>query len=303
MEGLMRIGFIGLGNMGGPMALNLIKKGHAVTVGDIRRQVAEPHLAAGAKWADTPADVARGNELVLTSLPGPKEVEAVALGENGLIYGLARGSIYADLSTSSPTLIRRIHGIFKEKGIQVLDSPVSGGIPGARKGTLAVWVGGDEAVYQKIKPALDAIGDKVSYIGAIGAGEVAKIVHNMIGFCTFQMLAEAFTMGVKAGVSADTLLEVVKNGAYGQGFMLNEGFPKLVLKGNFDRVTFPLRLARKDLGLALDLADEYDVPVPLANQVQQNIIEGIASGLGEKDATVAFTVQEKRAGVKVRSGS
>src|SRR5215469_15942477 len=126
---IIRIGFIGLGNMGGPMALNLIKAGHTLTVHDVRRNMAEAHLAAGAKWADTPADVAQGNEIIFTSLPGPKEIEAVALGgENGIIHGIQRGSVYADLSTNSPTLIRRIHGIFAEKGIPVLDTPVSGGV-------------------------------------------------------------------------------------------------------------------------------------------------------------------------------
>jgi 3-hydroxyisobutyrate dehydrogenase len=137
----MRIGFIGLGNMGGPMALNMIKAGHPLTVYDVRREAAEPHLAAGARWAESPGAVAAECELVVTSLPGPKEIEEVALGEGGIIGGIARGAIYADLSTNSPALVRRLHAAFKEKGIEVLDTPVSGGIPGARNATLAVMVG------------------------------------------------------------------------------------------------------------------------------------------------------------------
>src|SRR5208282_587880 len=134
----MRIGFIGLGNMGGPMALNMIKAGHALTVYDLRRAAADPHLAAGARWADSPAAVAAECEVVVTSLPGPKEIEEVALGEGGIIGRIARGAIYADLSTNSPAVIRRLHAAFKEKGIEVLDTPVSGGVPGARNATLAV---------------------------------------------------------------------------------------------------------------------------------------------------------------------
>jgi 3-hydroxyisobutyrate dehydrogenase len=297
----MKIGFIGLGNMGGPMALNLIKAGHALTVNDIRRNMAEPHLAAGARWADTPADVVRDCELVLTSLPGPKEVEAVCLGgENGIIHGIRKGTVYADLSTNSPTVIRSLHATFAERGITMLDAPVSGGVPGARKATLSVMVGGDEATYKQIKPALDAIGDKVSYIGAIGAGAVAKLVHNMIAICSVEILAEAFTMGVKAGVPAEALLTAVQNGAYGQGMLLRGTMEKMVFKGNFDRVSFALKLARKDLGLATELARENNVPMPVANIVEQDLLEAMVHGLGDKDSTAAFTVQENRAGVKVR---
>jgi 3-hydroxyisobutyrate dehydrogenase len=297
----MRIGFVGLGNMGGPMALNLMKAGHTLTVNDVRRNMAEAHLSGGAKWADTPAAVAQGNEVVFTSLPGPKEIEPVALGENGIIHGIDRSAVYADLSTNSPTVIRRIHDVFKAKGIAVLDAPVSGGVPGARNATLSVMVGGDEALYNRIKPALDAIGDKVAYIGPIGAGAVAKLVHNMISICTTQLLAEAFTMGMKAGVAPQALLSAVQNGAYGQGMLLNLMMPRMVFRGNFDRVGFALKLARKDLGLATELAREYNVPMPIASIVEQDMLEAMVRGLGEKDSSASFTVQEERAGVKVRA--
>lgn len=297
----MRVGIIGLGNMGGPMALNIIKKGHSAVVNDIRREMAEPHLAAGAQWADSPAAVAARSEVVLTSLPGPREVEAVALGPNGILSGIERGAVYADLSTNSPTVIRRIHGVFAEKGIAMLDAPVSGGIPGARHATLAVMVGGDKETYERIKPVLDAIGDKVAYVGAIGAGAVAKLVHNMVAICSTQLLVEAFTMGMKAGVSADALLKAVSDGAYGQGMILKGALPKMIMKGNFDRVTFALKLARKDLGLATEVGREFNVPMPIASLVEQDFLSALAHGLGEKDSTAAVTVQEDRANVKVRS--
>jgi 3-hydroxyisobutyrate dehydrogenase len=197
-------------------------------------------------------------------------------------------------------VVRRLHAIFAAKGIAMLDSPVSGGVAGARNATLAVMVGGDEAVYNRIKPALDGIGDKVTYIGAIGAGSVAKLVHNMIAICSTQILAEAFTMGVKAGVPAQTLLTAVQNSAYGQGMMLKGTMAKMVLRGNFDRVSFALKLARKDLGLATEVARENNVPMPLANLVEQDLLEAIVHGLGDKDSSASFTVQEERAGVKVR---
>ncbi len=297
----MRIGFIGLGNMGGPMALNLLKAGHTLLVNDIQRDRADAHLAGGARWAATPAEAAASSELVFTSLPGPKEVEAVALGENGILSRIESAGVYADLSTNSPTVIRRIHAAFARKGVAMLDAPVSGGIAGARAATLSVMVGGDEAVYRKIKPALDALGDKVTYIGAIGCGSVAKLVHNMIVFGSVQLLAEAFTMGVKAGVPAETLVSAVENGAYGQGAMLRGVMRKMVMRDNFDRVAFALKLARKDLGLATELAREINVPMPLANLVEQDLVEAVARGLGDKDSSVSFTLQEDRAGVKVRS--
>ena len=297
----MRIGFIGLGNMGGPMSLNLIKAGHRLVVNDIRREMAEPQLGGGAQWADTPTEVAAKSELVLTSLPGPKEVDAVAVGANGILSGIEKGSVYADLSTNSPSVIRRIHGAFAAKEIAMLDAPVSGGIPGARNATLSVMVGGDRAVYEKIKPALDSIGDKVSYIGEIGAGSVAKLVHNMVAICSTQLLVEAFTMGMKAGVSADALLKAVQDGAYGQGMILKGALPKMVFRGNFDRVTFALKLARKDLALATEVGREVNVAMPIANTVEQDFLTALAHGLGDKDMSAVVTVQEERAGVKVRN--
>jgi len=296
----MKVGFIGLGNMGGPMALNMIKAGHTLTVYDVRREAAEPHLAAGAQWAESAAAAAAQSEVVVTSLPGPKDVEAVALGEGGILSKLARGAVYADLSTNSPTVIRSLHATFKAKGIEMLDAPVSGGIVGARAGTLAVMVGGSKEAFERIKPVLDAIGDKVSYIGESGAGAVAKLVHNMIAICSTQLLAEAFTMGVKAGVAPEALLKVVQDGAYGQGMLLSGTMPKMVFRGNFDRVSFALKLARKDLGLATEVGRENNVPMPIASLVEQDFLSAIANGLADKDSTAAFTIQEQRANVKVR---
>jgi 3-hydroxyisobutyrate dehydrogenase len=299
----MRIAFIGLGTMGGPMALNLLSAGHDLVVHDTRRAAADEHLGRGARWADSPLDAAREAELILTSLPGPIEVEQVALGEQGVVHGARPDAVYADLSTSSPSLIRRIHGLFGERGIHVLDAPVSGGPIGAQRGTLQIMVGGDEPIFERAKPALEALGDKVSHIGEVGSGTVAKLVHNTISYCAGQAIAECFTLGVKAGVKPEKLLETVRGGAYGQGYMLSYRLPEVVFKEDFDNPRFALALARKDVGLATELAREHNVPMAMAALAEQALIEGLARGWGAKDSSATFLLQEERAGVKVRSSS
>jgi 3-hydroxyisobutyrate dehydrogenase len=296
----MQIGFIGLGNMGGPMALNLIKAGHALVVHDVRAEAAKPHLDKGAKWAASPRETAQSAELILTSLPAPPDVDRVARGPDGIVHGAAKGTIYADLSTSSPTLIRTIHADFKAKGIHVLDAPVSGGVTGAQRGTVQVMVGGDRAIYERVKDVLAAIG-KPGYMGEIGCGTIAKLVHNMISLCARAVVAEAFTLGVKAGVKPEALLEAVSGGSFGQGNLLKQVMPDVVFKGDFDTVRFALKLARKDLGLATELAREYNVPMAIAALVEQDMITAIGRGWGGKDSPSPFMLQEERAGVKVRT--
>ncbi len=293
----MRIGFIGLGNMGGPMALNLIKAGHSLIVNDVRREAAAPHLQAGAKWADSPQAVARESELILTSLPGPREVEAVAAE---ILTGAVAGTIYADLSTGSPTVMRRLYAAFKAKGVHVLDAPVSGGAIGAQRGTLQVMVGGDEAIYNEVKDVLKAIGHAVGYMGAIGSGTIAKLVHNLISIAARSLVAEGFTLGVKAGVKPEALLEAIRGASFGQGLILKHMIPDVVFKGNFDTVRFALKLARKDIGLATELARELDVPMPMAAVAEQIMIEALARGWGDKDSTSPWMLQEEAAGVVVR---
>jgi 3-hydroxyisobutyrate dehydrogenase-like beta-hydroxyacid dehydrogenase len=288
--------------MGGPMALNLITAGHELLVHDVRRETAAAHLDKGARWAVSPRDAATDRELILSSLPGPAEVERVATGADGVLNGAARAAIYADLSTGSPTVMRRLHAVFKERGVHVLDAPVSGGVPGAVHGTLQVMVGGDEAVYRRAKPALEAIG-KVGYMGSIGAGTIAKLVHNAISLSTRAIVAEAFTLGVKAGVKPEALLEAVRGGSFGQGNILSRVVPNVVFTGDFDTQQFALRLARKDVGLATELAREFDVPMALISLVEQLMVEAVARGWGERDSNASWELQEERAGVKVRAST
>ncbi len=248
----MKVGFIGLGTMGASMASNLQAGGHELQVSDVRREAAAPHLKAGATWKDTPRQVAEGVEVVFTSLPGPKEVEQVALGQDGLIHGMKKGAAYFDLSTNSPALMRRLYPAFKEKGIHVLDAPVSGGPKGAKSRKLALWIGGDREVYDRFKPVLDAIGDQPYYVGPIGAGSVAKLVHNCAGYAVQTALAEVFTMGVKGGVDALTLWKAVRQGAGGRRRTF-DGLADQFLPGVFDPPAFSLRLSHKDVSLAVGL--------------------------------------------------
>jgi 3-hydroxyisobutyrate dehydrogenase-like beta-hydroxyacid dehydrogenase len=297
----MRVAFIGIGTMGSRMAANVQRAGHDLVIHDAAPDAGSALLERGARWADSPREAAREAEVILSSLPGPREVEAVALGGDGIIHGAPEGSIYADLSTSSPTLIRRIHADFAQRGIHVLDTPVSGGPYGAQDGTLQIMVGGDEAVFERAKPALEAIGDKITYCGEIGCGAVAKLVNNMIAMIAGQGMAEGFTLGVKAGVRPEKLLEVISGSAYGRHMSLSHSIPEVVFTGNFDDTRFALALARKDLGLATALGREIDVPMPLANVSEQAYIEAMIRGWGSKDSSSTFMLQEERAGVEVRA--
>src|SRR5262245_10726 len=212
----MQVGFIGLGTMGASMASNLQTAGYKLVVHDVRRESAISHLEAGAQWAASPKAVAEVCEVVFTSLPGPPEVEAVALDKNGLINGLRKDSAYFDLTTNSPALVRRIEKIYAERGLHMLDAPVSGGPQGAKSGRLAIWVGGDRSIFEKHKKELDAIGDAARYIGPIGAGSVAKLVHNCAGYAIQTALAEVFSMGIKGGVEPLALWEALRSGAQGR---------------------------------------------------------------------------------------
>jgi 3-hydroxyisobutyrate dehydrogenase-like beta-hydroxyacid dehydrogenase len=280
------------------MALNTLKGGHELVVHDINRDAVALHLEAGAAWADTPQQVMEASDVVFTSLPGPPEVQAVALGENGLLHGVSRGKVYFDLSTNSPTLIRHIHDVFAKVGAHVLDAPVSGGPRGARSGRLAIWVGGDRAMYDQYKPVLDAIGDKPYYVGPIGAGAIAKLVHNCTGYILQTALAETFSMGIKAGVDPLVLWQAVRHGALGRRQTF-DGLTQHFLPSHFDPPDFALRLAHKDVSLAVDVGREFAVPMRLANLALAELTEALNRGWGQRDSRVAMLLQEERAGIDV----
>jgi 3-hydroxyisobutyrate dehydrogenase-like beta-hydroxyacid dehydrogenase len=294
----MRVGFIGLGTMGGSMALNVRAAGYDIVVNDIRRQAGVPHLQGGATWRESARTVAETADVVFTSLPGPREVEAVALAEDGLLAGMRPGTAWFDLSTNSPTVVRQLHERFAAKRIAMLDSPVSGGPAGAKSRELALWVSGDKTAFESHKPVLDAIGDRAMYVGPIGAGTVAKLVHNMAGYAILAALTEAFTLGVKAGVEPLALWQAVRQGAFGR----RRTFDRLAeqfLPGSFDPPAFALKLAHKDITLATDLGRELDVPLRIAALVHGELTQALERGWAERDSRIFMLLQEERAGVSI----
>jgi len=292
----MKVGFIGLGTMGASMALNVRKAGHELTVYDIRRDAAKPHLEAGASWGEGPRAVAVVSDVIFTSLPGPREAEAVG---DELLESMERGAVWFDLSTNSPTVVRRIHAKFASKGIAMLDAPVSGGPQGAKSGQLALLIGGDRAVFDRCKPVLDAIGDQVIYIGEIGAGSVAKLVHNCAGYMIQTALAEVFTLGVKAGVDPLDLWAAVRQCALGRQRTFDR-LGRQFLQGSFDPPDFALQLAHKDVTLATELGRELGVPMRIANLTYAEMTEGLNRGWAGRDSRSPMLLQEERAGVEIK---
>jgi 3-hydroxyisobutyrate dehydrogenase len=282
--------------MGASMALNVQTAEHEVAVHDLRRDAAAPHLKAGATWADGPRAIAAHAEVIFTSLPGPREVEAVAAE---LLASMKPGTAWFDLSTNSPTVIRKLHAQFAAKGIALLDAPVSGGPSGAKTRKLALLVGGDKAVFDKYKTALDAIGDQVIYIGPIGAGSVAKLVHNMAGYAMQTALAEVFTMGVKAGVEPLALWAAVRQCSLGRQRTFDR-LGKQFLRGEYDPPDFALKLAHKDVMLATELARDVGVPMRVAELTRAEMTEALNRGWGARDSRVPMLLQEERAGVNIK---
>jgi len=298
MAAKAKVGFIGLGTMGSPMAANLLRAGYPLIVHDIRPIAAEPHQQKGAAWADTPREVAEAAEVIFTSLPAPPDVEAVALGVDGIIVGIRRGAVYFDLSTNSPRLVRRICARFAERGAQMLDAPVSGGPRGAAAGRLAIWVGGDPDSFVRNKRVLNAIGDRPRYIGAIGSATVAKLVHNCAGYMLQRALSEVFTMGVKAGVDPLELWQAVRQGALGRSRTFDE-LAAHFLPANCDPPDFALRLAHKDVSLAAELGRQLEVPMPMADLALEELTAALNRGWGERDSRAAMLLQQERAGVEI----
>ena len=294
----MNIGFIGTGHMGSKMAWRLLEAGHDLTVYDVVKNAAHDLLDKGAKWVDMPKAIAESCPVVITMLPGPAEVEETVYGASGLMAGWKKGDIYIDMSTSLPSTIRRVANDAKPKGVSVLDAPVSGGVVGAEAGTLSIMVGGDSSSLEKVRgDILEHIGNKIYHMGDIGCGSIAKICNNLIAFACSNINNEAFVLGVKAGIDAKKLWEVVMASS-GSNRSL-ENWPRNVFLGNFEP-GFKLNLALKDCRLALALGREYGVPLPVAATVEQRLLEAKAAGLGEKASTSTLLRLEELTGVKIR---
>jgi 2-hydroxy-3-oxopropionate reductase len=297
---MQKIGFIGLGAMGGPMAKNLLKKGFPLTVFDIVAERIEPLKAAGAEAAASCKEVAEKCPVVITILPASVHVREAVLGKGGVAEGIRRGSVLIDMSTIDPITTRDIARILGEKGAEMLDAPVARGVPAAIAGTLVIYVGGKKEVFDRHRPILAAMGTDIYHVGDIGSGEVVKIVNNLMVAVTTCALAEGLVLGVKAGVKPDLLFEALSSGS-GNSFVLQNHYKNNVMKGKFEEGVFPIDYMLKDLDLALSTGTKLRVPLHFAALSAQQYISAGASGENKKYHPAVIRPLEKLAGVEVRS--
>ena len=280
----MNVGFIGLGHMGGPMSRHVLAAGHDLLVHDIRREAGAELEAAGAAWAASPREAGAGREVVITMLPTVASVEQVLLGADGLLSGLAPGSVWIDMSTSVPAVADRVRAVAEKNAVaeentvseknaagpvQILDAPVSGMAAGAKAGTLQIFVGGEEATYHRVRPLLEAMGDpeRILYVGGHGSGYTVKLMLNLLWFAHLVATAEVLTIGTRAGVDLATLRRCLLASPAASNFLENDVL-SVLRDGDYDE-SFALALACKDLGLAVDLAGHVGVPAELSALVEQ----------------------------------
>lgn len=294
----MKVGFIGIGRMGKQMSRHILEAGYDLTVHDLRKEAADPLLERGAKWADSPKIVAETCQVVLSSLPSPIEVQEIVYATDGLMNGWKAGDVYVDMSTNSPAMIRQVAEDARKKGVTVLDAPVTGGTEGVERGTLVIIVGGDRICAERIHGILQAMGSSIYHAGDVGCGNIAKLVNNIISLTSNAIMAEAFVLGVKAGVDPQILWEVATTGTANNWDL--QRYPQSVLRGNFEP-GFRLSLGCKDAGLAMQLGREYGVPLHVASAVEQSFLTAQAAGLGDKSVYSIIQYLEKLVGVQVRS--
>lgn len=292
-EGL--IGFIGTGNIGNPMARQLIAAGHQLLVFDLRPETMENLLELGADAGASAADVASRCSVVFTSLPGPVEVEAVVADPDGILAGAQQGDIHVDLSSNSITAVRRIEALEAARGVAYIDAPVTGGVPGAEAGTLTVLGSGDLDAFERVRPYLDAIGANIFHLGEAGSGCLVKLINNMIVLCGTHIVQEAFVLGAKAGLEPGALLEQLRLGT-ARPYL---GLAPYILGRRFDNPSFTLRLAEKDVSLALEAARSHQVPMPVTNAAHQTYLRALAANLGEQSFLATLQALEAAAGAKV----
>ena len=295
-----KIGFIGLGAMGSPMSQNLIKKGYDLTVCDLIAKRAVPLEKMGAQTAGTPKAVAQKSDVVITMVLSSPDVRAAILGEYGVIEGIKEGATVIDMSTIDPVTSREISQKLSDKGVKMLDAPVARGVKAAIAGTLAIFVGGEKDVYEECKEILAAMGSDIEYVGDSGAGEIVKIINNLIVAVSVCSLSEALVLGVKAGVKPDVLVKALSKGSAGS-FVLQNQISKFVLQGKFDKEVFPVDYMMKDLNLARHTATEYHVPQYFGSMAYQALEWARAAGHRERYYPVVIKVLEALAGVEVRA--
>jgi 3-hydroxyisobutyrate dehydrogenase len=293
------VGFIGVGNMGNPMAANVLKAGFPMTVFDVNPKAMENLVQAGARKAGSAREVVESSEVVLTSLPASPDVEATYLEPGGLVDRAKPGTILVDLSSVLPSTPRKIEPRAKARGVHFLEAPVSGGVSGARAATLAVMVGGEAAPLERATPVLRAIGPNIFHVGPVGAGNIVKAINNMMACVNGLAMMEGLALGVKAGLDPMTVYEVVKASSGGSKAL--ERIPRAIVPRDFEP-GFKVALMNKDLETFNTIAKELHVPVSFANVAQRYEQMALAAGLGEQDTSVVMTVIERLSAVQVPRG-
>ena len=286
-----KVGFVGLGIMGRPMARNLMRAGHDLVVFNRSREKVEALEHEGAEAADSPSEVAQKCSVVITMLPGPPEVESVVAGENGLLAGAREGTLLVDMSTSSPALARDLASAARRRGARMLDAPVSGGDVGAEEGTLSIMVGGGEEDFEKAKPLFEVMGDTVVHVGEAGAGQVTKACNQIVVALVMEAVSEALVLGEKAGVEPRKILDVLSGGLAANRVM--EVKREKFLSRDFSpggKVEFH----HKDLGIALATGREYGVVLPATALVDQMFAALMAKGRGRWDHSALISLLEHR---------
>ncbi len=282
----MKVGFIGLGAMGAPMAQHVVEAGYETYITVHRRREAADHLASlGAIIADTPAGVARAADVIITILPADAELKEAVLGPSGILEGFAPGKILIDMTTCTASGLQEVERALVAAGGRVLDAPVSGGTTGAEQGTLTIMVGGDPALLEHCRPLLETMGKRIFHVGAVGQGKVVKMVNQMLAAANLLAIGEAFALGVRCGANPETLFEVIKESS-GHSTMLNSRLPGFLLTGNFEP-GFKLDLMKKDVNLAIDSARAGCVPLLLTAAVAQVFAAASVAGKGESDFSAA----------------
>ena len=290
----MKLGFIGLGTMGTPMATNLLKAGHALRVFDIDRSRADALIALGAEWAKSPAEAAQGAEVVLTSLPGPAQVEEVIAGEGGVLEGIGAGAVWVDLTTNEIEVIRTLAGLMAEKGAETLDVPVTGGVLNAHVGKITVFAGGPEAAFETVRPVLDAMAAEVFHFGELGSGTVIKLVTNFVAFVNAVALGEGMIFATKYGIDTGHALEAIKS-SYADSFVAQTDGGK-IMSGDYAS-DFVMSLACKDIRLTLELAGKMGLELP-ATELSGRVFNEARECYGESVGCLqAIRLLEERNGV------
>lgn len=295
MADIKRLGFVGVGLMGGGMARYLLKAGNALTVFDIDPVKMNSLKALGAHPAASPREVGAKSNVILSSLPDSPTVKNIYLGPDGVLEGSSSGSILIDMSTVDPETSRTIYKAAAKKNIKYLDAPVSGGPKEAESGKLVITVGGDRGAFDECKPIFDILGPTVHFAGPSGSGNIVKLVNNMMSMGNILIAAEAIVLGVKAGMDSQTLFNILKTSG-GRSAHLEKRFPNALAR-NFEP-GFTVDLAKKDLALAIDMARSFSVPVLAAHLNQQLYSISSALGNGQKDCVSIITLFESWAGVQ-----